>query len=45
MFAPYRKIGGFKNIGTFQKYRRIYKILALSRNIGGFTKCWRFPEI
>jgi hypothetical protein len=33
-----------QNLGTYQKIRRIYKILALSRKSGGFTKSWRFPE-
>jgi hypothetical protein len=33
-----------KNIGAFQKNRQIYKILALSRKIGRFTKCWHLAE-
>ena len=33
-----------RNIGTFQKIGRIYKILALFRKSGGFTKYWRLTE-
>jgi hypothetical protein len=33
-----------KNIGAFQKNRRIYKILALSLKSGGFGKYWRFHK-
>jgi hypothetical protein len=33
-----------RNIGAFTKIRRIYKILALYRKSGGFTKYWRFTE-
>jgi hypothetical protein len=33
-----------RNIGAFQKIRRIYKILALYRKSGGFEKDWRLTE-
>jgi hypothetical protein len=33
-----------RNIGAFQKIRRIWKILALLQKSGGFGKQWRFPE-
>jgi hypothetical protein len=44
MLALYRKIGGFENIGSLQKNRRIWKILAPYRKIGGFGKYWRLTE-
>jgi hypothetical protein len=33
-----------RNLGAFTKIRWIYKILALYRKTGGFTKSWRFTE-
>jgi hypothetical protein len=33
-----------QNLGAFPKIRRIYKILALFRKLGGFTKSWRFSK-
>jgi hypothetical protein len=33
-----------RNLGAFQKIRRIYRILALLQKLGGFTKSWRFTE-
>jgi hypothetical protein len=34
-----------QNVGALQKNRRIWKMLAFSRKIGGSTKCWRLSEI
>jgi hypothetical protein len=44
MLAPFRKIGGLENVGAFQKNRRIWKMLAPYRTIGGFGKYWCLTE-
>jgi hypothetical protein len=33
-----------RNLGAFQKIRRIYKILALFEKSGGFEKYWHFSK-
>jgi hypothetical protein len=39
------KYADLENVGSLQKNRRIWKMLAPYRKIGGFTKYWRLAEI
>jgi hypothetical protein len=40
-----KKKADLENVGALKKNRRIWKMLAPHRKIGGFTKCWRLAEI
>ncbi len=44
MLALSENQADLQNIGAFQKIRLIYKILALLKKSGGFTKSWRFSK-